>query len=37
MEVYYKVYWSRDVRKKKKTFSDGVIVMTENKVKLYGS
>jgi hypothetical protein len=37
MEKHYKVFWSRDVRKKKRSYNDGVVVMTDNKVRLYGS
>jgi len=37
MERCYKVFWSRDVRKKKRTYNDGVVLMTDNKVRLYGS
>lgn len=37
METYFKVFWSRDVKKKKKSFSDGVVCMTQNKIRLYGS
>lgn len=36
MEKCYRVFWSRDVRKKKRSYNDGVAVLTEAKARLYG-
>ena len=34
-ESYYKVFYSKDVKKKKKSFAEGIFQQGENKIKLY--
>lgn len=34
-ELYYKVYYSKDVKKKKKSFAEGIFFRSDNKVKLF--